>query len=254
MLCASRLVPLAKKDGGVRPIAVGEMFYRLAAKTTLKLNFRPDHLLPCQLGVGSKGGVEPIVRLINRAIDNDLERSFSTLTSLDFSNAFNELDRRDIAASVREYAPGLFRALKWAYGTATDLLLGEHIIRSAQGARQGDPFGPFIFSVAIRPLIAKLSATLGESAQIVAYLDDIYVLSTKPGTLDEIYTFFDSEAMSLRLNRSKCRECGIAILGTFVGPTGGRRICKLGNRSKHCEPRSICKNSRPACQISRLLE
>ncbi len=231
MLCASRLVPLAKKDGGVRPIAVGEMFYRLAAKTILKLNFRPDHLLPCQLGVGSKGGVEPIVRLINRAIDNDLDRSFSTLVSLDFSNAFNEVDRRDIAASVREYAPGLFRALKWAYGTTTDLLLGEHIIRSAQGARQGDPFGPFIFSIAIRPLIAKLSATLGESAQIVSYLDDMYVLSTKPGALNEIYSFFDSEATSLRLNRSKCREysldevktSGIAVLGTFVGPTDGRR-------------------------------
>jgi hypothetical protein len=32
LLCAARLTPLLKPDGGIRPIAVGEIFYRLAMK------------------------------------------------------------------------------------------------------------------------------------------------------------------------------------------------------------------------------
>jgi len=31
-LCAARLIPLKKKDGGVRPIAVGDTLRRLKAK------------------------------------------------------------------------------------------------------------------------------------------------------------------------------------------------------------------------------
>ena len=35
-LCAARLVPLKKKDGGVRPIAVGECLRRVAAKWLIR--------------------------------------------------------------------------------------------------------------------------------------------------------------------------------------------------------------------------
>ena len=62
LLCASRLTPLTKATGGIRPIAVGELFYRLVAKVLQKHVFKTDFLAQYQLGVGSKGGVEPIVR------------------------------------------------------------------------------------------------------------------------------------------------------------------------------------------------
>ena len=67
MLCTSRLTPLAKADGGIRPIACGELIYRLITKTLLRKAFKPDFLEEYQLGVSSKGGVEPIVRTIERA-------------------------------------------------------------------------------------------------------------------------------------------------------------------------------------------
>ena len=35
--CASNLIPLSKKDGGVRPIAVGDTFRRLAGKVLLRV-------------------------------------------------------------------------------------------------------------------------------------------------------------------------------------------------------------------------
>ena len=109
-LCASRLTPLLKKDGGLEPIAVGDLIYRLAIKVLLRHHFTPDWLLPTQFGVGTKGGVEPAVRAIQRAMSSKLGRPYTTLTCLDFRNAFNSVDRCQITTSLKEYAPVLYRA------------------------------------------------------------------------------------------------------------------------------------------------
>ena len=177
MLAASRLTLLEKKDGGHRPIDVGDLIYRLCTKVLLRHHFKADCLLPTQFGVGSKGGVEPGVRTVQRALDDSLGRSFSTLTMLDFTNAFNTADRIDIAASLREFCPSLYRTAKWAYNAASDLVLGQHILQSATGVRQGDPLGPLLLSLAIRPLLDRLSTFLGTDHLVLAYLDDVYVLS-----------------------------------------------------------------------------
>jgi len=89
MLTTSRLTPLVKPDGGIHPIACGELIYRLATKALLQKAFKPDFLEAFQLGVGSKGGVEPIVRLVERSTFGDLRAKWSHLVSLDASNAFN---------------------------------------------------------------------------------------------------------------------------------------------------------------------
>jgi hypothetical protein len=71
LLCAARLTPLLKPDGGIRPVAVGELFYRLAMKAIFTSNFRRDLLSHNQFGVGSKGGVEPIIQAVQKAADGD---------------------------------------------------------------------------------------------------------------------------------------------------------------------------------------
>jgi len=125
MLCTGRLTPLFKSDDGIRPIVVGELIYRLAAKSLLRKAFKPDFLLPTQLGVGTPGGVEPVVRAVERALEGSLDQRYTHLTSLDFYNAFNTVDRRDIANGLRQFAPSLYRldvghmgqALTWCYLT-----------------------------------------------------------------------------------------------------------------------------------------
>jgi hypothetical protein len=123
LLCCSRLTALLNPDGGYRSITVGELIYRLCTKAILRHAFRPNFLLPFQFGVGTKGGVEPVIRVAQRALDISLGRLFTHLTSLDFSNAFNTVDRREIASGLRRFAPSLYRAGKWAYGTRSDLVL-----------------------------------------------------------------------------------------------------------------------------------
>jgi hypothetical protein len=77
MLCASRLTPLRKSDGGLHPIAVRDMTYRLVIKAVIRHSNRPDFLLA-----------------VNCALDGPLGQPYTRLTSLDFSNAFNTVDRR----------------------------------------------------------------------------------------------------------------------------------------------------------------
>ncbi|GFZ47034.1 hypothetical protein JCM24511_04260 [Saitozyma sp. JCM 24511] len=199
MLCASRLTPLRKPDGGLCRTAVGDMIYRLATKAIVRHSNR--------LGVGSKGGVEPVVRAVELALEGTLDQRYTHLTPLNFSNAFNTVDRRDIPEGLRQYAPILYRAGRWAYGRTSSLVLGSpegrHIITSAQGVRQGDPMGPPMFSLGIRSL-RDLASTLGPDRLILAYLDDICILSPDDSALEQTLAFFASTQLTTQHRR--CQE------------------------------------------------
>jgi hypothetical protein len=58
---------LEKRDGGIRPIVVGEIDRRLVSKIVCKaaLSSAKTHFEPTQLGVGVKGGAEAIVHSVN---------------------------------------------------------------------------------------------------------------------------------------------------------------------------------------------
>ena len=96
LLCASRLIGLQKPDGGVRPIAIGDLIYKVALKAILITSFRPSMLLPCQLGVSIPGGVEPIIFLLDEAISGSNTLKTQQMASLDLINAYY---RTSIAAA-----------------------------------------------------------------------------------------------------------------------------------------------------------
>lgn len=230
MLRTSRLIALKKDDGSVRPIAVGELIYRLCAKAILRSYFHTDFLLPYQLGVKSPGGVEPIVRAAERALEGSLGAEYTHLASLDATNAFNRVDRKVMADAVEKHAPVLWRTCKWAYGEPSDLICGDTILQSSQGVRQGDPFGPLFFSIALRPTLHALSIALGPDTQAVAYLDDIYLFSNDPNVMQRTQAFLADKENVIKLNNNKCKqvtftemaENGFKMLGTMVGPKKAR--------------------------------
>ncbi|GFZ44392.1 hypothetical protein JCM24511_02114 [Saitozyma sp. JCM 24511] len=149
------------------------MIYRLVTKAIIRRSNRLDFLLPHQFGVESRGGVEPMVRPVNRTLDGTL--------SLDFSNVFNTADKLDIAEGLRQHAPVLHRTGRLAHASTSSLVLsppeGGHIITSAQGVRQGDPMGPLMISLGIRSLLRDLASIPGPDQLILAYLDDIFIIS-----------------------------------------------------------------------------
>ena len=72
-LCGAPLTALFKKNGGVRPIAVGEVLHRLASRLCCHFirPFLPDTFLPHgQVGVGIQGGLEGAIHTVRCALSN----------------------------------------------------------------------------------------------------------------------------------------------------------------------------------------
>ncbi|KAM5521598.1 hypothetical protein FOXYSP1_15489 [Fusarium oxysporum f. sp. phaseoli] len=127
LLCASRLIGLEKPDGGIRPIAIGDLIYKVAIKAILKTSF-------------SLGGVEPAVFLLEEAIAGLNKADFQYVTSVNLYNAFNSGARPSIASSVASFAPTFYRAATWAYNNPSLLVLPDGLtIASSKGVRQDLP-------------------------------------------------------------------------------------------------------------------
>ena len=229
MLCASRLLALEKPGGGVRPLGVGELIYRLAMKAILAVGFSGHGLLPSQFGVGTPGGVEPLLRLIERAVDGSLPVRFDHLADVDLRNAFNEVDRTHMADEVRRHCPGLYRAAKWAYGASTKLFYrgpnGLVELASSQGVKQGDPLGNCLFSIAYRPVLEDVQRELGPDALASAYLDNTSILSIG-SQMQQVFEIFARHAhRGFHLRPDKCHDYNLSTpdveietLGGYIGP------------------------------------
>jgi hypothetical protein len=90
--------------------------------------------------------------------------------------------------------------------------------------------GPLMFSLGIRSLLRDLASTLGPGRLILAYLDDIYILSPDDLALEQTLAFFNERQPSIRLNPAKCKSLaledirtnGLRMLGTCVGARSAR--------------------------------
>lgn len=234
MLIASRLIAFDKPGGGIRPIAVGDLIYRLIAKAALEIAFDPEMLAPYQLGVRSPGGVEPIVHMLNNVADGTSTK-FRNVLSLDFKNAFNTIKRRTLSASLLKHAPDFWKLAQWTYNESAALLLYDGtLIRSTEGVRQGDPLGPFFFSVAIRNTLDALLEGLqnklgyGTHVALMAYLDDVYIFSDKEIAVSDVAELLHNGPIAL--NPAKCkasdiyslRSQGLDALGSHIGQLPSR--------------------------------
>ncbi len=229
-VCASRLLANLKKSGGIRPLPVPEMFYRWPAKGLLAKGFAPGSLLPCQFGVGSSGGVEPILRLVEKAIDQNLPIPYDELVEVDLKNAFNEIDRKCMAEQIKHDAPQLYKAAKWVYNEPTPLYYrGPNgalvVIMSEQGGRQGDPLFVYFFSLAYKPVLQDLSRTLGDHILPSAYLEDSPLLTVGNRMNDVKTVYARHRHRGIIISEEKTRNHRILepsfqvqLLGGYLGP------------------------------------
>ena len=114
-LSGARLHGAMKKDGGIRPIAVGNLLRRLVGKCcACKLQERAGaHLSPHQLGVGVQGGCEAIVHTVREALERDPSL---WLLQVDLVNAFNLANRDDAMEEVARLFPEILAWVTTCYG------------------------------------------------------------------------------------------------------------------------------------------
>jgi len=191
---------LTKKDGGIRPIAVGCTLRRLVAKTASKLvqEKMAAKLAPIQLGFGVKQGTEAATHAAHRFL-RDL-RPGQALLKLDFVNAFNTISREEILHTLREDLPELYPFISTCYSSSSHLCFGESLISSDEGAQQGDPLGPLLFCAAAQKLARLMKSMLN-----IWYMDD----GSLGGEVDVLIEDFETvrrigSTLGLLLNEHKC--------------------------------------------------
>ena len=105
IIFGGRLMALEKKGGGIRPIAIGYTYKRLAAKCANRqiISRRGAALQPIQLEVGVPGGAEAAIHATRRYVQQLNDNH--VLVKLDFNNAFNSIRRDLVLDSTAEKKP-----------------------------------------------------------------------------------------------------------------------------------------------------
>ena len=118
-LCGAALCALPKPDGGLRPVASGEVLRRLVSKCLLgtEVETLAEHLLPHQLAVGVKAGVETMPHLQRQWAEEFKHDKTRVCLAYDEGNAHNEVDRHTFLCRMREIAPGICRWLEYVFPT-----------------------------------------------------------------------------------------------------------------------------------------
>jgi hypothetical protein len=93
LLFDAKLLAIAKKNGGIRPIAVGYVWRRLTAKVVCNhvIEASAAFLAPRQLGFGVSGGAEAAARVARLYLENS--EGGKLFIKVDFRNAFNTVRR-----------------------------------------------------------------------------------------------------------------------------------------------------------------
>ena len=178
-----RLVALRKPDGGVRGLVMSDVFRRLVSRT-LAQQFAPAFeaaCMPHQHALSTKAGAEALVRHLRAATEFDPR---ATILSVDGVGAYDHVSRHAMLAAIAanpDTAP-LLPMLRGLYGTPSTYLWYDqhsnpHTVLQGDGGEQGDPLMPAMFSLALHTALTSISPHLQPGETLLAYLDDLYVVS-----------------------------------------------------------------------------
>jgi hypothetical protein len=241
-LVRTRLIPISKPDGGVRPIAIGSCLLKIASKYACEVHqesIRNHFQTGRQFGVLQPNGCEIIAHQARAAYNNG-----SSILTIDCKNAFNSPDRKKIYETIMAspvFAPflGIFAV---EYQNPSDLIWhpidASHvrILQSVSGTRQGSVCGGLFFSALLHPLLVDLVSTFPE-VTAWAYLDDLTFAGT-PEELERVYDWLVPRlaVLHLSVNASKCEllvhptAAAPDRLSTFVTVKGDGFIKIVGTR------------------------
>ena len=213
VLCASSLIPLRKKDGGLRPIAVGDTIRRVVGKCLLShgaVQMELASLRPRQCGVGVRNAAEMVGMGLQRFVESrsgEGDRDFAVL-QVDVRNAFNSISRDAILRGCMAKVPSAYNWLRFCYGGPSPLFCqGRRFCESHVGVHQGDACGPLGFALGLDTALDQCEARVLHWESW--YLDDGHIVGSVPSVLAKLSDLKEAlQRVGLRLNLGKCRLWG----------------------------------------------
>ena len=164
----AKLIGLRKKDGGVRPIAVGNTLRRICSKcvSSLATDQRQIDFYGTQFGCGTSRGAEIAAHVFRTIIENK-KNPENVILKMDFKNASNSLKRDKMLDTVFRKRRQLYNYTHSAYSETSHLFKGVKVIQSQEGCQQEDPECPALDSDTIQDLVNQMVSQYN-----VWYLDD----------------------------------------------------------------------------------
>jgi len=103
-IAGAPLMALVKQGGGLRPIAIGETIRRLVSKCCCEATTEDAKIIfgPLQVGVATQGVAEASVHAARKLAKEFGEDPGKIMLKVDFSNAFNMVDRTEMLTQVYE--------------------------------------------------------------------------------------------------------------------------------------------------------
>ena len=186
-LLACRLVPLMKKDNGIRPIGIGETLRRIMGKAVTSL-LRNDIQIATgclQTCSGLESGIEAAIHAMRASYENE---SCDAMLFVDAENAFNKLNRNVALHNVGGVCPPFHKFLMNTYRKPAKLYFKDgHSILSQEGVTQGDNAAMAFYALATRPLIDRLQ--LKNPRIIQAWFADD---SAASGSIEHLRKFWEN--------------------------------------------------------------
>ena len=207
ILCLGKLIGLTKPESTpenpkLRPIGISEAFLKIAGKVCMARcrNGIRSFFGELQLGVGYKGGCEKIIHEFR-----ELLKTYPFIATIDASNAFNEVLRKMVRATLLANRELLERGTVLEYGSTSILITPDGIeIVSSTGTRQGGSTAGLLFAIGLHPVLRDFFAKFPD-VKIKAYLDDINLACKCPLMLAESINWLEQAmgTVGLRVNRKK---------------------------------------------------
>ncbi|HNB07557.1 MAG TPA: reverse transcriptase domain-containing protein, partial [Thauera aminoaromatica] len=239
LLLAARVVPIAKSDGGTRPIAI----LAVAVRTAIGLQVGPAARLAApelredgQFAIRTASACERVACMVQVA-----HEAGQAVALVDRRNAYGAVYRRSLRNAVEQRLADCLPLFDTIYGAPTPLC--GHVVegtRASNGVLQGDPLAPLAFALFAAEQAKRLRARQ-PNVKFVQYLDDIAVIAPDAPTLwaavdaletdDHIHglTFVPRKCASnvepphQRADWSRFGAAPAKCLGVPVGDTPARR-------------------------------
>ena len=206
-LFAATLHAANKKQGGVRPIAIGDVFVRLTSKclAVLIADDAVSIFSPYQLGIKVRGGCEAVIHATSATISSQSPIEDRFVLQVDLENAYNNIDRTHFLAETRKRFPALSSWAEASYGRSSFLFFRGHRLVSSVGGKQGDPLFGVLFGTGLQTIIERINAEVPDLVANQWLMDD----GTLIGSLENLKKALniisgEGPSKGLFLNPSKC--------------------------------------------------
>lgn len=232
-LLPSHLIALPKPTQSIRPISMGEIFYRVAAlkAVTTVSEVAAKILSPIQFGVGIPAGCEQAVHRLQHQLTRSHPFKLAGI-AVDFKNAFNQRNRNDILKELYRYPElkPIWKIVDWAYSNPSALWIRDDEyemvqpdeLQSSEGVKQGDPLGALLFALSMKPIYDHaVECDPTDTTTAVAYLDDCTLVGLPDMNLIRSFIQLKEKARAggLEVNMDKTKFLWLHSDGTQLPET-----------------------------------